>query len=148
MKGLTERTVMHRARDIMHVGAECIDEGETLLAAARQMRDLGVGALPICGTDDRLHGMITDRDIVVHCVAEGYDPGTMLARELADDNLVWVDADADESVVLSLMERNQIRRLPVIDDHRLVGMISEADLARTLDDEQIAGFAEHVYAAG
>lgn len=137
---------MRRARDLMNAGAECIDEGEALVVAARKMRDLGIGALPICGTDDRLRGMITDRDIVVDCIAAGHDPATMLARELANDNLVWVDADAEVSVVLSLMEQNQIRRLPVIEDHRFVGMISEADLARTLDEEQIAGFTEKVYA--
>jgi CBS-domain-containing membrane protein len=61
---------MAHARDIMKPGAECIGEGETLVAAARRMRDLHVGARPICGNDDRLQGIITDRDIVVHCVAE------------------------------------------------------------------------------
>src|SRR5438876_157963 len=59
------------ARDIMHAGAECITEGDTLATAAQRMRDLGVGSLPICGADDRLHGIITDRDIVVRCIAEG-----------------------------------------------------------------------------
>ena len=62
---------MTTAREIMHTGATCVGEHETVMAAARQMRDLGVGALPICGDDDRLHGMITDRDIVIRCVAAG-----------------------------------------------------------------------------
>ena len=71
---------MTTARDIMHVGAECIDEHETLARAARRMRDLDVGALPICGDDDRLTGIITDRDIVIRCVAAGRDPEAVTAR--------------------------------------------------------------------
>ena len=64
--------IMTTARDIMHAGATCIGEHETLDAAAQHMRDLGVGALPICGDDDRLHGMLTDRDIVVNGLAAGW----------------------------------------------------------------------------
>ena len=70
---------MTTARDVMHSGAECIDVGETLAAAAQKMRNLHVGALPICGRDNRLHGIITDRDIVVRCIADGQDPKTMTA---------------------------------------------------------------------
>ena len=62
---------MTTARDIMHTGATCVGEHETLTAAAQHMRELGVGALPICGDDDRLHGMITDRDIVIKAIAAG-----------------------------------------------------------------------------
>jgi CBS domain-containing protein len=74
---------MITARDIMHAGAECISEDMSMLDAAQMMRDLGVGALPICGADDRLHGILTDRDIVIRCVAEGRDPATMMATECA-----------------------------------------------------------------
>jgi CBS domain-containing protein len=74
---------MSTARDLMHAGAECIGESDTLEKAARMMRDLRVGALPICGNDDRLKGIITVRDIVVRCVAEGGDPRSMTAREMA-----------------------------------------------------------------
>ena len=81
-------------------------------------------------TDGALRGIITDRDIVCRCIAEGHDPRMMTAAELAMGTPIWVDANADEDEVLQLMESNQIRRLPVIEDHRLVGMISEADLAR------------------
>ncbi|VAZ82050.1 Hypoxic response protein 1 [Mycobacterium persicum] len=76
---------MSTAKDIMHAGATCVGEHETLAAAAQHIRDLGVGALPICGDDDRLHGMITDRDIVIKCVAAGHDPNTMTAGELSPD---------------------------------------------------------------
>jgi hypothetical protein len=76
-----------RARDIMHPGAECIGGGDSV-AAAQKMRDLGVGSLPICGTDDRLHGSLTDRDIVVRCIAEGRDPAQVQAGDLRPGDLV------------------------------------------------------------
>lgn len=138
---------MTTARDIMHKGAECVQENETLVHAARRMRDLGVGALPICGTDDRLHGIITDRDIVLKCVAVGGDPATTTASELAQGTPVTADAESDVSEVLHAMEEHQIRRLPVIDNHRLVGMISESDLARSLSEHQLAEFVEAICAA-
>ncbi len=139
---------MTRARDIMHFGAECIGEHESLLQAARRMRDLDVGALPICGDDDRLHGIITDRDIVLTCVAEGGDPAVVTAGDIARGTPVTVDSEADVSEVLAAMEGNRIRRLPVIDSHRLVGMISEADLARHLPDQAVGEFAAAIFAAG
>lgn len=138
---------MTRARDIMHPGAECVAENDTLADAARRMRDLHVGALPICGRDNRLHGIITDRDIVVRCIAEGRDPQSVTARELAQGTPIWVDIEADTSEVLRLMEDNKIRRLPVMEDRRLVGMISEADLATHLDERQISEFASSIYSA-
>ncbi len=138
---------MTTARDIMHVGAECIGEHETLAQAARRMRDLDVGALPICGEDDRLHGIITDRDIVIKCVAAGGDPETVTAGDLAQGKPFTVDADASAGQVLRVMEDHRIRRLPVIDNHRLVGMISEADLARHLPEQSIAEFVEAICAS-
>ncbi|GGM65785.1 CBS domain-containing protein [Dactylosporangium sucinum] len=135
-----------QARDIMHPGAECVDQDETVASAARKMRDLGVGSLPICGVDDRLHGIITDRDIVVRCIAEGQEPGQVKVRDLSLGELVWVDADAGVNEVLHQMEDHQVKRLPVIENHRLVGMISESDLARNLDDHRLAEFVGKVYA--
>lgn len=137
------------ARNVMSAQVTCVDETASLLDAAKMMRDLGVGAVPICGTDQRLKGMITDRDIVIRCIAEGRDPASVKAGELGGE-LQWIAADADMADALSIMERHQIKRLPVIDvenNHALVGMISEADLARNLSDEQLATFVEHVYAA-
>jgi CBS domain-containing protein len=133
---------MTTAKDIMHAGAECIGQRQTLTEAARMMRDMQVGALPICGEDDRLHGIITDRDIVIKCLAEGGDPTTMTAEQLAQGTPAHVDAAADMSEVLETMKRRQIKRLPVIEDHRLVGMISEADLARSLPEDQVGAFVE------
>ena len=138
---------MAKARDLMHEGVECIKESENLDSAARKMRDLHVGALPICGADDRLHGIITDRDIVVHCIAEGQDPRQTTAGQLAKGTPIWIDVDADESEVLRLMEVNAIRRLPVMENHRLVGIISEADLATQVYQAEMAEFAGAVYSA-
>jgi CBS domain-containing protein len=139
--------MMTTARDIMHVGAECIGEHETLAQAAQRMRDLDVGALPVCGDDDRLHGIITDRDIVIKCVAAGGDPETVTAGELAQGKPFTIDADASAGQVLRVMEDHRIRRLPVIENHRLVGMISEADLARHLPEQAIAEFVETICAS-
>jgi CBS domain-containing protein len=139
---------MTTARDIMHSGAECIGEHESLDSAARRMRDLNVGALPICGDDDRLHGIITDRDIVLKCVAEGIDPATMTASSLAQGKPFTVDGDTDVEQVLQVMEEHRIRRLPVTENKRLVGMISEADLARSLPEAKVGHFVEAICSTG
>jgi CBS domain-containing protein len=74
---------MTTAVDVMHPGDICIGQSQSLLIATRLMRDLEVAALPVCGDDDRLHGIITDRDVVVKCIAEGHDPSVITAYELA-----------------------------------------------------------------
>ncbi|WP_329498726.1 CBS domain-containing protein [Kitasatospora herbaricolor] len=141
---------MTTARDIMHGGAQCVRADQSLADAARMMRDMGVGALPICGADEKLSGIITDRDIVVRCIAEGKDPAMMKAMDLGG-HLHCVRADDDMDVVLKKMEEHQIRRIPVIHEERLVGMISEADIAmghregNHLTDRQIVEFMDSVY---
>lgn len=138
-----------KARDIMSSGVQCVGAHQSLLQASKMMRDLNVGCLPICGDDNRLKGLVTDRDIVIKCCAEGIDPATVEAGSLGGQ-LYWIDAEAAASEALETMEQHQIKRLPVIDvgmGHSLVGMITEADLARNLNDEQIAEFATRVYSA-
>jgi CBS domain-containing protein len=122
---------MTTARDIMTPDAECAHADDTLVDAARRMRDLGVGALPVCGPDERLQGMVTDRDIVVKCIAEGGDltPPTRV-QDLAQGAPVTIGADDDVDEALSTMVKHGVRRLPVIDGHALVGMVSQADVAR------------------
>ena len=139
---------MTTARDIMHADAKCIGQHESLKRAAQLMRDLDVGALPICGDDDRLHGIITDRDIVTKCVSEGADPAGTTAEELAQGTPVTVNSGADVSVVLQAMEENQIRRLPVIENRRLVGMISQKDLADHLPQQSVGECVEAVTSTG
>ncbi|MER8006423.1 MULTISPECIES: CBS domain-containing protein [unclassified Streptomyces] len=137
---------MTTAGDIMHRGAQWIPAHETLDRAAQLMRELNVGALPISDEGERLCGILTDRDIVIGCVAMGHDPARVTAGEMAKGTPRWIDADADVADVLREMRDHQIRRLPVIDNKRLVGMISEADLAQHLTGDQIADFAHGVYA--
>lgn len=109
-----------RARDIMTGGVECVGEQETLEQAARKMKDLDVGSLPICGEDNRLKGMITDRDIVIKCLADGGDPRSVTAVELAEGKPVTIGADDEIDVAIMTMQEHQVRRLPVIDGHDLV----------------------------
>lgn len=135
-----------KARDIMHQTVECIPADETLDRAAQMMRNMDVGALPICN-NDRLIGMLTDRDIVVRCIAEGHDPSRVRAGDLAMGTPRWVDAETDVKEILEIMEQNQIKRLPVIDvqgGKRLIGMICESDLARNVSDKQLAEFVAAV----
>ncbi|AZM52638.1 CBS domain-containing protein [Streptomyces sp. WAC 01529] len=137
---------MTTAGDIMHRGAQWIPKHETLDRAAQLMRQLDVGALPIGDESERLCGILTDRDIVVDCVAMGHDPSKVTAGDMAKGTPRWIDSGADVDEVLREMQGHQIRRLPVIENKRLVGMISEADLATHLDDDQLAGWVESVYA--
>ncbi|MFI7286478.1 CBS domain-containing protein [Streptomyces anulatus] len=138
---------MTTAKDIMHSGARWIPAHETLDRAAQLMREHNVGALPVSanGDSDRMVGIITDRDIVVGCVAKGHDPAKTTAGDLAQGTPRWIEAEADVNAVLEEMQTHRIRRLPVVENKKLVGMISEADLAQHLTEEQIAGWAEKVY---
>ncbi|MGW0390692.1 CBS domain-containing protein [Streptomyces sp. NPDC003042] len=135
---------MTTAREIMTAGAECIDAEGTVLEAAKKMTDLGVGALPICGPENKLIGMLTDRDIVVKVLGAGKDPGQCKAGELAQGEVVTIGADDDAEAILHTMSRHKIRRLPVIDNHDLVGMVAQADVARALPDPQVGDLLEAI----
>ena len=138
---------MATARDIMTGGVECIGENETLADAARKLRDLDVGAMPICGDDNRLKGMLTDRDIVVKCIAEGGDPSSTKVSELAEGKPVTIGADDSVEEALRTMKEHGVRRLPVIDGHDLIGIVSQADLARSVDEDQVGELVEAISAA-
>jgi CBS domain-containing protein len=127
------------ARDVMTPNAECVGENETLLDAARKMADKGYGSLPICGEDNRLKGVLTDRDIVVKALARGRDPGSTRAGELGEGKPVTIGADDPLSEALRTMARYKVRRLPVIDGHDLVGIVAVADIARELEDDGSKG---------
>jgi CBS domain-containing protein len=135
-----------KARDIMSPDCTCIGENDTLLDAAKRLAELDVGALPICGEDDRLKGMLTDRDIVVKALAQGKDPGSTKAGELGvgDGKTVTIGADDSLEEALHTMSEHQVRRLPVIDGHRLVGIISQADIARNYDEEKVGDLVEAI----
>ena len=135
------------AREIMTGDAECAQTTETVTEAAQKMKKLGVGALPICGEDNRLRGMITDRDIVLNFVAQGTDTTQVKVEELAGDEVVTIGADDSIEEALATMTDAGVRRLPVIDGHDLVGMISQADIARNLPDDKVADFLQSISSA-
>jgi CBS domain-containing protein len=137
---------MTTAKDIMSTGVRYIPATETLDRAAQMMREMNVGALPICSASGQITGIVTDRDIVVKCVASGHDPAEVTAGSLSSGKPHVVDASADITEALETMKTHQIRRLPVTDGTKLVGMISEADIARHLSQRDVHSFAEKVYA--
>ena len=132
------------ARDIMTGGVECVGENETVLDAAKKLKDLNVGAMPICGQDNRLKGMLTDRDIVVKVLAEGRDPGSTKAGELGEGKPVTIGADDSIDDALRTMSTEKVRRLPVIDGHDLVGIVSQADIATNIDEEKVGDLVEAI----
>ncbi|HWC86336.1 MAG TPA: CBS domain-containing protein [Solirubrobacteraceae bacterium] len=136
------------AREVMSGGAECIGEKDTIEQAAKRLAELDVGAMPICGEDERLKGMLTDRDIVVKVLAQGKDPGQTTAGELAtQDEVITIGADDSVDEALRTMTEKKVRRLPVIDGHKLIGMVSQADLAREIDEEKVGELVEAISAA-
>jgi CBS domain-containing protein len=133
-----------KARDVMTPDPECIGENDTLSQAAKRLAELDVGAMPICGEDDRLKGMLTDRDIVVKALAQGKDPDSTKAGEFAQSEPVTIGADDSIDEALRTMKDKKVRRLPVIDGRELVGIVSQADIARNLDEEKVGDLVEAI----
>ena len=138
-----------KARDVMSTDCTCIGENDSVLDAAKRLAEKDVGSLPICGDDDRLKGMLTDRDIVVRVLAEGKDPSSVRAGELGvgDGKTVTVGADDSIDEALRTMIDHKVRRLPVIDGRELVGIISQADIATNVDEERVGDLVEAISAA-
>jgi CBS domain-containing protein len=116
----------------------------TLAEIAERMRDENVGAIPIVDDDDKLCGIITDRDIVVRAIAEGEDPGECTAEEILTGQLHTIDPEAELEEVAELMARHQIRRLPVVEDEMVIGMISLGDLAVKSEEDEASNVLEDV----
>ena len=136
-----------RVSEIMTSSPKTLPSDATLSAAAKIMEADDIGDVIVTDpASDAVIGIITDRDIVIKCCAEGRSPAEMTAGELGQGAPRCVEADADIDQVLRTMQNYQIRRVPVLDNNRMVGMISEADLARHLGEEQIARFVASVYA--
>jgi CBS domain-containing protein len=138
---------MPTAREIMTPDATCIGEKQSLSDAAKKMAELGVGSLPICGEDNRLKGMLTDRDIVVKALAKGRNPGDCTAGEFAEGKPVTIGADDDAQEILRTMAEHKVRRLPVIDGHQLVGIVAIADVARALPDRPVGDLIDAISAS-
>jgi len=126
-------------KDVMTRGVEVVRPDETLQQAARKMKSIDVGPLPVCD-GERLVGMITDRDIIVRATAEGRDPKTTPVKEAMTPGVVYVFEDQDIEEAALLMRQRQIRRLVVLDSNkRLVGILSLGDLAEDSGDDQLSG---------
>jgi CBS domain-containing protein len=128
-----------QVKDVMTRGVECVPPDATLQDAARKMKDLDVGPLPVCD-NDRLAGMVTDRDIAVRAVAEGRDPKTTHVRDVMSAGVTWCFEDDDIKDAARLMREKQLRRLVVLNrDKRLAGIVSLGDLAVETRDQRLAG---------
>jgi CBS domain-containing protein len=128
-----------QVKEMMTRGVECVAPDTTLQEAAQKMKALDVGPLPICEAD-RLAGMLTDRDIVLRCVAEGRDPRTTKVRDVMTEGIVYCFEEEDVRLAAQLMTEKQVRRLVVLNrDKRLVGIISLGDLAVDAREAQLAG---------
>jgi CBS domain-containing protein len=127
--------MVNSVREAMTEDPRSIGPSATVVEAARLMRDEHVGSLPI--TDgDTLVGMITDRDITTRVVAEAADLATSSVGDVYSQDLISVEPDKDLEEALTLMARHQVRRLPVVEDGRLVGIVAQADIALALSEDE------------
>ena len=118
-----------KIRDIMSTPVIRIHPEETVAVAARMLERSNIGALPVCGNDGRMCGLLTDRDIVTRCLAAGRSPASTLVADVMTGRVISAAPDMDTGAAAHLMGREQIRRLPVIENGKLCGMVSLADLA-------------------
>lgn len=119
-----------QVQEIMSQTAVVIDPNMTIRDVARRMRTDNIGALPV-GENDRLIGMVTDRDIVVRAVADERPAGNTTARQVMSDHILYCFADDDIDKAAEIMADHQVRRLAVLNrDHRMVGVVALADLGR------------------
>ena len=131
-------------RELMSDNPCSIDADKSVAYAAKMMRDEDVGLAPIV-EGNRLVGTLTDRDIAIRVVAEGRDPESTTAREVASTDVITVDPQQELDEALRLMAQHQVRRLPVIEeDGRLVGIVAQADVARHGDDKQTGQVVEQI----
>ena len=130
-----------KLRDIMTNQVVRIHPEETVAVAARMLEHNNIGAMPVCGSDGRLCGVLTDRDIVTRCLAAGKAPQTTSVREVMTGKVYVGRPDMEVSLAAGLMGREQIRRLPVMENGKLCGMVSLGDLARKEESSMEAGDA-------
>jgi CBS domain-containing protein len=135
---------MTQVRELMTPNPEHLSADDTLVTAAQRMRDADVGSLPICTDDGQVTGIVTDRDIVVKCIADGGDPSTATAGSIASEMVYTVGPDDQIENALSVMEDHQVRRLPIVENGKLVGMLAQADVARTMSEPRVGEVVEEI----
>ena len=120
-----------KVRELMSKPIIRIHANEPVSVAARTLTHYNIGALPVCTQDGRLCGVLTDRDIVTRCLAADRDLQNTKVSDVMTSQVQWVDADADATLAAHIMGSKQVRRLPVVEDGRLCGMLSLGDLANS-----------------
>jgi len=139
---------MTTAREIMTPSAEWLETSVTVADAAKRLASEDFGAMPVCDGNGKLQGMVTDRDIVVKVIAAGRDPQSCTVGELADQpEVVTIGADDSVEEAMRTMKDHAVRRLPVIDGTELIGMVSQADIARALPDAKVGDLVGAISAA-
>ncbi|MBP1736977.1 MAG: hypothetical protein H6Q60_858 [Oscillospiraceae bacterium] len=118
-------------RDLMNPSVVSITPGESTALAARLLARHNIGSIPVCSEDGHLRGIVTDRDIVLRCVAAEEDPSQTPVRDVMSKTCITVSPEDDPREATRLMSSQQVRRLPVVDDGKVVGMVSLGDLAVT-----------------
>ena len=132
-----------RVHEVMTDRPRCVTPETPVAEAARLMETDDVGALPIL-EGESLTGMVTDRDIVIRAVAKGKDPRGMPVREVASEELITIHPDDELSEALRLMAHHQVRRLPVVDEGRLVGIVAQADIASEANEKAVGAMVEDI----
>jgi CBS domain-containing protein len=130
-------------REVMTPGVRTVSPSQSLAEAAEAMRVEDVGSVPVVEAG-RLTGIVTDRDIVTRAVAERRDPQTVMVDEIATRELVTVEAAQDLDEALALMAKHQVRRLPVVEEGRLVGMLAQADVALMAKERKAGETVEQI----
>jgi CBS domain-containing protein len=131
-------------RALMTTNPRSVGSGSTVVEAARLMRDEDAGLVPVC-EGQKLVGTVTDRDIAIRVVAEGREPESITVGEIASRELVTIDPQQELDEELRLMARHQVRRFPVDEeDGKLVGIVAQADIARSASDAQTGDLVEDI----
>jgi CBS domain-containing protein len=130
-------------KEVMTSGVKACEPSTTVVEAAKIMASEDVGPVPVV-EDGRLTGIVTDRDIVVRVVAEGRDPSSTTIEDIASTDVVTVSQDDDLDTALRLLAEHQVRRIPVVDGDRLVGIVAQADIARLGSDAETGEVVEEI----
>jgi len=130
-------------REVMTPGPETIQADQPVAQAAKLMKEADAGMIPVMENGNLL-GTITDRDIALRVVAEGKDPQSTMVREIASTDVVTIEPDRDLAEALQLMAKHQVRRLPVVESGRLVGVVAQADVAREGNEQAVGHTVEEI----
>jgi CBS domain-containing protein len=135
---------MKRVRDAMTANPRTVQWRASVLEAAKAMEEEDVGSIPVVDSDGLLVGMITDRDIVLRVVAAGREPGSTAVEDVATRDVSPTYADESLDEALQQMAHHQVRRLPVIEDDRVVGILAQADVAQEAKDKKAGQLVEEI----